>query len=248
MGERTFSAAERLQRQVSSRFAADVEMLMKPALRRNEQTSRLPVVAFNILAFAPHHRETLTPENDDVGAGAVAMSFFVGTDRKLGDMCRHDVVGHLDHQHPAAGAALFSFRQLVTAHVANKVRIVKPFSGDLCPATKKILFAGVAVSETIVAVKDEVDIMIEIQHRRRIGHCQKPHWFVALPVEVLIPSVEGRREERAFAPLEGSFLAVLLPDSRRAAPTDDIDQLFEHMLLRFYKFAGCDFADVAIID
>src|SRR4030095_8622333 len=45
-----FPPAERLEREVPSRLAADVEMLMKPSFRRNEQAPRFPVVAPDVIA------------------------------------------------------------------------------------------------------------------------------------------------------------------------------------------------------
>src|SRR5689334_13905986 len=55
------AAAERLQRQIAGRLAADIEVLMEPALRRDEQTSRAPVVALHVFALPPHDRKTLSP-------------------------------------------------------------------------------------------------------------------------------------------------------------------------------------------
>src|SRR5438128_1253391 len=49
-----FMAAEGLERQISSRLGADVEMLVKPPFRRNQKASRSPVVALNILPLRPH--------------------------------------------------------------------------------------------------------------------------------------------------------------------------------------------------
>src|ERR671922_548164 len=163
-------------------------------------------------------------------------------------MCRHDVIGHLDHEHPAAGAPLFSFRQLITSHVANEVRIMKPFARNLCLATKKVLFARVAVGKAIVAVKDEIYIMVEIQYRRRISHRQESDRPVALAIKMLVPSVERRREERAFAPLESLLFASLLPHRRRSTAADDEHQLLEHMLLWLKRFAWGNLADITIVD
>src|SRR5689334_7481730 len=67
------AAAERLQRQIAGRLAADIEVLVEPALRRDEQTSRAPAVALYIFALPPHDRKTLSPQNDHMCAGAVPM-------------------------------------------------------------------------------------------------------------------------------------------------------------------------------
>ncbi len=105
-----------------------------------------------------------------MGAGAMAVRLLVRPHGELRDMRRHDVVRHFDHQHFTAGAAVVAFRQLVAAHVANEVGIVKSLAGDLRLATEEILFAGIAVGEPVVAVKDEIDVVVEIEHGRRIGH------------------------------------------------------------------------------
>src|SRR5262249_45467941 len=76
------SAAERLERQIARRLAADVEVLMKPALRRYQQTPRTPIVALDRFALAPHDRKPFSSENDDVRAGAAAVRFLICSDRK----------------------------------------------------------------------------------------------------------------------------------------------------------------------
>src|ERR1044072_9737134 len=109
-------------------------------------------------------------------------------------MRRHDVVGHFDHQHLAVGATIVSVRQLVAAHVADEVGIVKSFSGNLGSAAEEILLAGIAVRKTVVAIKNKIDVVVEIQDRWRVGQWQKTYRFVALAVEMLIPDVQWRRK------------------------------------------------------
>src|ERR1051325_2352662 len=163
-------------------------------------------------------------------------------------MRRHDVVRHLDHEHLAAGAAIASFGELIAPHVADKVGIVKSFSGNLGSAAEEILLAGIAVRETVVAIKNKIDVVVEIQDGWRVGHRQKTYRFVALAVEMLIPGVQWRRKKRAFAPFEALALPALLPNRRRAAAADNVNQTFEQMLLRLKRLAGRNFADITIID
>src|SRR4030095_13406449 len=70
--------ARRMNRQVSSRRAADVEMLVKPAIRRHEETRLVPWNNDLFSAFRPHDRVSLSGRNDDQKTRAMTVTLFIG--------------------------------------------------------------------------------------------------------------------------------------------------------------------------
>src|SRR5262245_20171324 len=163
-------------------------------------------------------------------------------------MGRHNVVGHLDHDQSATGTPIFSFHEFEASHIANKIRVRESRSRHLHIAVEKILLAVVAVRERVYAMENENDVLKQVQNGRGIGHGQQSDRPVSLTVEMLIAGVERRREERAFAPLEGLLFASIAPDRCRAAAADDKNHFLKQVLLRFEWFPRRYLADIAIVN
>src|SRR5262249_7074422 len=65
---------------------------------------------------------------------------------------------------------------------------------------------------------------------------------------MLVPSVQRRREKRAFAPFKGlSLTAAVLPNRRRPAAADNVNQTFEKVLLWLEGPARRDLAYITIV-
>src|ERR1041385_2106308 len=76
------------------RLGAAVEVLMEPHLRRHEDASRPPFDALHGLAFLPHERIAVPPDDEHVNAGAMAMRLLVRTDAPERDVRFDRVVDH----------------------------------------------------------------------------------------------------------------------------------------------------------
>src|SRR5215471_742785 len=76
------------------RLGAAVEMLMKPHFRRHKYASRSPVDALFAFPFLPHERVTGAANDQDMNAGAMAMSLLIGADAPQGHMGLDGLVDH----------------------------------------------------------------------------------------------------------------------------------------------------------
>src|SRR5215468_7365597 len=96
-----------------------------------------------------------------------------------------------------------------------------------------VLFGRKTVTESEGIAKDEIQVVKQVHHKRRVGHSEISGRSVALAVEVLVVGVERNRKETSRMPFEGVLLAVFLPDRSRSMPFEDVDHLFVKMLLLF---------------
>src|SRR4029077_2361790 len=99
-------AAEDFERQVTRRFSAGVEVLVKPPLWRNDDGSRLPIDPSHFLPLGPEQRITFARENKHMRAGAVAMRLFIDAHRKPRNMRAHHAFGHFKKNGGIALASL----------------------------------------------------------------------------------------------------------------------------------------------
>jgi hypothetical protein len=77
--------------------------------------------------------------------------------------------------------------------------------------------AGKAVLEIIGEIEDELDVVIEIDHRGEIRHRQETDHVLARAVEMLIKTIERDGEDRSGLPFEGHARSSIVPHRRRAA-------------------------------
>ncbi len=97
------------------------------------------------------------------------------------------------------------------------------------------------------AVEHELDILEQVDHRRRVGDGDKAGGLAAGAVEMLMAAIERDREQRTRFPFEGDAGAGIVPHHGRAAPVEHQDHLFEQLALRRQCAAGRDFTHVAVI-
>ena len=146
----------------------------------------------------------------------------------------------------AAGAALLGGDQRQVDRVGHEVGLEQE-AVLLVLGGEVVGLAVEAVLEVVVAAEDEVDVLVEVEHRRRVGDADIARRVLARAVEVLVPAVERDREQRAGLPLEGDALACVVPDRGGAAAFEDQDHLFEQLPVRLELLAGRDLHDVAVV-
>ena len=130
------------------------------------------------------------------------------------------------------GAPLFMVSKLEAAHVANKIRVPETLSEHRAFAAEVVLAAVVPVSEMVVAVENEVEVMEKVENRRCIGHGHEAHRLISLSIEMLMPGIERRREKGPLLPFERLLPGAFLPHRRRPVSADHENQLLKKMFLR----------------
>ena len=126
----------------------------------------------------------------------------VGADGELRDVTVHRALGEIEAEVAAAGAALRRGDQ------RNVDRVGHEIGGQqkallLALGAEIVGLAGETILEVVFGVEDEFDVLVEIDHRRRVGHRDVAHRLPAGAVEVLVVAVERNGEQGAFLPLEG---------------------------------------------
>src|SRR4030095_3180215 len=145
-------------------------MLMKPLIGRHDDAAGLPVDALPWLPLRPEKRVALAAEDDHVGAGAMLMTFFVGSYRKLRDMRAHGLLGQIELHIRAALAALAVIGEADAARIRHEVRGHEEAAGDFA-LTAEVAFRGriKAIKKRIVVVENEIDVVERILHAARVG-------------------------------------------------------------------------------
>src|SRR5579883_1266830 len=109
---------------------------------------------------------------------------------------------------------------------------------------------GLAVEtalEVVVATENVIDVLVKIDHRRRIGDRHIPRRLLSGAVEMLMPSVERNGEQRPRLPLEGDALALVVPHGGRAAAVENEDHLLVELPMRLELLAGRNLHHVAVV-
>ena len=147
---------------------------------------------------------------------------------------------------PAAGAAFLGADQRQIDRVGHEV-------GDeqetllLALGAEIVGLAVEAVLEIVLGVEDELHVLVEIDHRRRIGDGDVARRRLAGAVEVLVPAIERDGEHRARLPLEGDAPALVVPHGGGAAAVEDQNHFLKQLALRLELLAGRDLADIAVV-
>src|SRR3989338_1349133 len=187
----------------------------------------------------------------------VAMGLFVGADGEFRDVTGSGVFGQLKFNVVSPGPALAVIHQLEVAHIRHEVglpNIARKLKALIVSCMEEPLAVKVTISaiepvlEREVIVEDEVQVVQEVDHRWRGGDCQAARGFIAAAVKMLVPGIEGSREERARVPLESLLPILAIPYGRSAFAADDIDGLLEEMPLGLKVLSRRDLADVTVID
>src|SRR4029079_13900340 len=137
--------------------------------------------------------------------------------------------------------------QLESRDIRDKIRIPRAVALDHSAFTaEKSLFAAEAIGKREWIVEDKMEITKPVDQHRRVGKRDEPCRLIPLNVEMLTPGVKLRQEHAALLPFERLLPAVFRPNARRAAPFDDVDQLFEEIALRQGLPLRRDFTHVAV--
>ena len=116
---------------------------------------------------------------------------------------------------------------------------------DLSPLSVVIaVFAIKSVPERKIIAENKVDITEPIDHLRRVSERDKVRRVASLNIEVLVPSVQWRRKKSSFLPLESLFFGPFVPYAGRPATFENINQLFEEIMLRYSFSARRNLTDI----
>src|SRR5262245_2320148 len=179
-------------------------------------------------------------------ARRMRMRLLVGRDRKLRDVCRQRALGGAEADMTAAGAANLRERQRQVDRIGNEIGVQCP-AVELLAGCKIVRLAVEAALEVPAMPEHEIDVFVQIDHDRRIGHRHEARGRLAGPVEMLMPAVERDAEDRARLPFEGHARTGIVPDRGRAAPVEDVDHLLKQLAVRIELAARRDLADIAIV-
>lgn len=103
------------EREMARRLFTGGEMMVIPALRRDEQASGFPVHPNHFLfpTGIPHEGIPFAADDNHLGAGTVPMRFFIGSGFDRHDMADHGIPGKVDPQSAETDAP---FRMGIEGH------------------------------------------------------------------------------------------------------------------------------------
>src|SRR5437588_994424 len=114
--------------------------------------------------------------------------------------------------------------------------------------TEEIRFAIVAIAKGVIVIEDEIQIVKEIDHHRRVCHYEKTRGCTAT-IDVLTPDVQRRSQYTAGFPTNRLLApAAGIPDQAFAFAIEHVKYFFEQIALRFCLRAWCKFAKISDID
>jgi len=176
------------------------------------------------------------------------VSLFISTDRELRDMCTHGLLGEIELHIRAALAALTVIRKADRLCVRDEIGRHEKTTRNFAFAAE-VTFRGrvEAVEERIVIVKNKINVVEQVHHETAIRHSEITRRLAATRIEMLVVRVDGNSEQTAWSPLEGLFLAILLPHRSGAIAFGHVDHLFIEMFLRFGLALRRNLADIAVI-
>src|SRR5713226_7968942 len=137
---------------------------MKPAFRRDDDRTGLPVDAHLLLSLGPQKGVPLPGQDKHVSARPVAMGFFIDSYRELGHMRSHRALRQFKEYRFVAFSSLMPRDGFDADHVGNKVRLEDPITVEFSPAAKVTIFAPEAIGEDIGIVHDKILIVKEVKH------------------------------------------------------------------------------------
>src|SRR5205814_9415886 len=157
----------------------------------------------------------------------------------------HSVVGKLELDPVVAGAAFLALFQSQLARVRHKAavpcidafRLLALFRGRIFvmnlvrATTEEIRFAIVAIAKGVIVIEDEIQIVKEIDHHRRVCHYEKTRGCTAT-IEVLTPDVQRRSQYTAGFPTNRLLApAAGIPDQAFAFASENVKHFFEQIAL-----------------
>src|SRR3954469_23046952 len=93
------------QREMARRFLAGNEVMMKPTLRRYEETAATPIKAHEFASRRPHQRIAFAAEHDHLRPRSMLVRFFVSARLDPHDVADHGVPREMETETAKADAA-----------------------------------------------------------------------------------------------------------------------------------------------
>jgi hypothetical protein len=112
---------------------------------------------------------------------------------------------------------------------------------------EEIRLAVETVLEIVRHIEDEIRIVVEVHHRRTVGHRDVARGLGSRTVEMLMEAIERDREHRARLPFEADALALAVPDRGRTTSFQHQHHLLEQLALGRERFPRRNLADIAIV-
>src|SRR5262250_1897577 len=114
----------RVQRKISRRFAAGVEMLVEPLVGGNEAARLVPRYYDFLFSFLPHERVAFADGNHNYPPRAMAVGFFIQARVEDRHMAGHFGVGKLDvNTSPACTPSNIGVKLVPGPHVGKEIAI-----------------------------------------------------------------------------------------------------------------------------
>ena len=179
-------------------------------------------------------------------AGTVSVRLLVRAHLEARNVARDAGVSELKPHLTPAAAALLPLEQPHGARVGNEPGLPDTLLEQLALSVEVALLAAEAVGELERAVEDEIEVVVLAQRRRQVGDGDVADRLRAA-VEVLVPRVQRNREQAALRPLERLLVLLVIPDARRAAPEEHVDDLLVHVMLRLRRAARSDLHNVRVL-
>src|ERR1044071_5351759 len=175
-------------------------------------------------------------------ARPVPMSARIGPHRVFFDMRADRVRREMQQNAARSLTARAVIDQFETRNIGDEIRIPGAVALDYPAfAAEKPLFAAEAIGEPERIVENKIQIAESVDHHRRIRKRDECGRLVPLNVEMLAPRVERRPKHASLLPFESLLAAAFRPNTGRAAPFVNIDQLFKQIALRQSLALGRNF-------
>src|SRR6266850_23914 len=241
------SKAPWLQGEIASRFLAWIEVLVKPFGRRYKQATGTPIDPRARPSLLPHERVPFARKYENVSARSMPMSSWIRPYQVFFDVGAYGVGRKMQQDSPRSLPASAVLLQSKSRNIGDEIGIPGPVIFDFSSLAAEVsLFTAESIRETKGIVENELEVAKAVNHHRRVRQRQKPCRFIALRVEMLPPGIERRRKHTPFLPFEGLLASLFIPNTGCSASFDDIDELFEKIMLGLSFTLGGDFTDVGI--
>ena len=144
------------------------------------------------------------------------------------------MLGEIKFHVSAALAALAVIGELDIVGIGYEIRRHEKSARHFSLATEVTLGIRIEpIEKRVIIFENEIDVMEEVDHEAGVRHSKIAGRLAAARVKVLIPGIEWNREKTSRPPLKGMFLAVFLPDGRRAVTLAHVNHLLVEVFLRF---------------
>jgi hypothetical protein len=231
----------RMEGEIARRLLADVEVLVKPAVRRCDQTPWSPRRDDRVFALFPHHGVALARRDDDGAPRTVAVGLLVGARWEHRHVAADLGAGELHRHTPTPStAALVGGQRAPGAHVRKEAanpHLLTALPDDVCIARGAWRWLGVHRLEidranrlaglAAVGADKRIRVRTGRQQQRKVVVVEQSRRLSTVRVAELVKVVARQQKHAVGVPLEAFALTRGAPDGGGAATFDDIDHLVE---------------------